>query len=57
MTSVRTKFSYEPKMDGLRPNKAQNNEFIECGLENQVGMSGITNKTGFDSQELRNGLN
>ena len=35
MVSVRTKFEFPAHyVDGLRPKKLQNNEFVECGLKN-----------------------
>ena len=36
----------QPKMKGLSTQKAQNNEFIESGLEKRVRMSWISNKIG-----------
>ena len=40
-------------MDGLRPKKTQNNEFVESGLENWALMNQTTTKVDLDDKRMK----
>ena len=52
--SVRTRFEFlAQKMNGLRPKKPKNNEFVESVLENWALMNQITTKVDSDDKRMK----